>query len=111
MNNNAKYVLYIILFIVFLLVRINHIVNTQGIYEIDFKGLAIASSSFPFGIIKNTAIYDFFSPLYYLLIHFFVIFTIFKYNSSVICHSLKSRIKIVSNRKTGLYTFKTLTRA
>ena len=90
-NNYAKLILYIILFIAFLLVRISHIADIQGIYETDFKGLAIASSTFPFGIIKNTALYDFCSPVYYLLLHFFISFD----NSEIIARLVNSIIALI----------------
>lgn len=65
-NNNLKFIFYIILFIVFILIRINHILLSGEIDEISFKGLAISNCVWPFGIIKETALNDNFMPLYYL---------------------------------------------
>ena len=67
-NHNLKYVLYIILFIIFILIRINHILSSGEIEELGFKSLTISSAFWPFGIIKNTVLYDTFLPFYYLII-------------------------------------------
>ncbi len=72
-NEKSKYILYIMLFIIFALVRFNYIYSSIGIIDTDFKSIAIASSSFPFGIIKNCAIYDYFSPVYYFFLHFMLL--------------------------------------
>ena len=69
-NEKSKYILYIVLFMIFALVRFSYIFSTSGITDIDFKSMAIASSQFPFGIIKNSALLDYFSPVYYFLLHF-----------------------------------------
>lgn len=73
-TNNVKYILYIILFIVFILIRISYLLSSNNIEDISFKSLAIANNSFPFGIIKQAAINDIFTPIYYFLIHFIVLF-------------------------------------
>ncbi|MBQ9149779.1 hypothetical protein IJX73_02500 [bacterium] len=65
-NNNSKYILYIILFVIFILIRINYVLLTGEIEDISFKGLAISKCFWPFGIIKETAIADNFLPAYYL---------------------------------------------
>ena len=70
---SIKYILYIFLFVVFLITRISYIFCAPSIYETDFSGLSIASSSFPFGIIKQSVVSTFFSPFYYIFIHFFVL--------------------------------------
>ena len=67
-NNNSKYVLYIILFIIFILIRVIYVLQTSEIDNISFKGLAISSTFYPFGIIKNTIMHDCFLPLYYFII-------------------------------------------
>ena len=69
-NEKSKYILYIVLFIIFALVRYSYMTSTIGFVDQDFKSIAIASSSFPFGIIKNCAIMDYFSPIYYFILHF-----------------------------------------
>lgn len=70
---SIKYILYIVLFVAFLIARISYIFCAPSIYETDFSGLSIASSSFPFGIIKQSVLNTFFSPFYYIFIHFFVV--------------------------------------
>ena len=70
-NNNSKYVLYIILFIIFILIRISHLLSSGEIEEISFKSLSISASAWPFKIIYNTAVNDVFLPFYYLLIGIF----------------------------------------
>lgn len=72
-NEKSKYILYIVLFIIFALVRFGYIFSSAGINDIDFKSLSIASSGFPFGIIKNCAIMDYFSPAYYFILHFIML--------------------------------------
>ena len=72
-NEKSKYILYIVLFMIFALVRFGYIFSTTGITETDFKSIAIASTSFPFEIIKNCAIMDCFSPFYYFLLHFILL--------------------------------------
>ena len=67
-NNNSKYILYIILFIIFILIRINHVLLSGEIEDISFKSLAISHSFWPFGIIKETVLYDTFLPVYYFII-------------------------------------------
>ncbi|MBQ7287578.1 MAG: hypothetical protein IJW73_07455 [Candidatus Gastranaerophilales bacterium] len=67
-NNNSKYVLYIILFIIFILIRISHLLSSGEIEEISFKSLAISSCAWPFKIIYQTIINDTVLPLYYLII-------------------------------------------
>jgi len=66
-NNNLKYILYIILFIIFILIRINHVLLSNEIENISFKGLAISNSFWPFMVIKETALNDVFLPFYYLI--------------------------------------------
>ena len=66
-NNNLKYIVYAILLVVFILVRINHILLSGEIDDISFKGLAISNSFWPFGIIKETVLNDVFLPTYYLI--------------------------------------------
>jgi len=70
-NNGIKYIFYTVLVIFFLIFRINYIFNNLGITEIEFKSIAIASQGFPFGILKETVLNDYFMPVYYFLIHFF----------------------------------------
>lgn len=67
-NNNSKYVPYIILFIIFILIRINYVLLTGEIENIGFKSLAISNCAWPFGIIKEAALNDTFLPFYYLII-------------------------------------------
>ncbi len=67
-NHNLKYVLYIILFIIFILTRINHILSSGEIEELGFKSLTISGAFWSFGIIKNTVLYDTSLPFYYLII-------------------------------------------
>lgn len=66
--NNSKYVPYVILFIVFILIRINHILLSGEIENIGFKSLALASCTWPFGILKQTILNDIFMPAYYLIV-------------------------------------------
>lgn len=73
LNINSKSLYYIALFILFVFIRLNFILNSDGLYDIEFKTISIANSSFPFGIIKNSSVQDFFMPLYYLIIHFLVL--------------------------------------
>jgi len=75
-NAGLKYIFYIALFLIFIIYRINLILDSGGIAEIEYRTLSIASSTFPFGIIRHATLNDYFMPAYYLLIHFFV--TIFK---------------------------------
>lgn len=70
---SAKYILYIVLFVVFVSVRIIYNFSTNSIFETDFQGLALSSASFPFGIIKETVKNSFFMPFYYIFIHFFTV--------------------------------------
>ncbi len=86
--NKMKIIAYIILFAAFLIIRTNYIFQLNSIVDIDFKTLAIASSSFPFEIIKNTALLDCFSPIYYLLIHFFLLL----HNHEIIIRALNTII-------------------
>ena len=67
-NNNSKYVLYIILFIIFILIRINYQLSSGEIENIGLKSLAISRCAWPFGIIFETALKDTFLPFYYLII-------------------------------------------
>ena len=67
MSRNLKYVPYIILFIVFIVIRINYILLSGEIENISFKGLSISSCFWPFGVIKQTALYDLNLPFYYLI--------------------------------------------
>ena len=69
-NDGAKYIFYIILFVIFLIFRANYIYSSTGISEIEFKSLAISSLSFPFGILKETTLNDYFMPIYYYIVHF-----------------------------------------
>lgn len=69
--NLPKYFVYVLLFLVFLVIRCIFLVNENGIYPIELKSLGVASAFFPFGIIKESAIADCFLPFYYFLIHFF----------------------------------------
>lgn len=71
---SAKYILYVLLFVVFISVRIIYNFLTTSIFETDFQGLALSSASFPLGVIKETIKNSFFMPFYYLLIHFFSLF-------------------------------------
>ena len=97
---NINFVLYITIFIIFILTRINHIYSSQELIDIDFRGLAILSTGFPFGIIKNTTVYDFVSPIYYLIGHFF--FTIFKTDIAIkVLNSIISLANIVFFIKIG----------
>ena len=75
-NAGLKYIFYIALFLIFIIYRINFIIDSNGLYEIEYKTISIAGTTFPFGIIKQSVIKDYFMPVYYLIIHFFV--TIFK---------------------------------
>ena len=75
-NAGLKYIFYIALFLIFIIYRINSIIDFGGLLEIEYKTISIASSSFPFGIIKESILKDYFMPAYYLIIHFF--FVIFK---------------------------------
>lgn len=67
-NHNLKYVAYVILFIIFILIRINYVLQSGEIEEYGYKSLCISHSFWPFGIIKQTALYDSSLPLYYLII-------------------------------------------
>lgn len=67
-NYNSKYVLYIILFIIFILIRINHVLLSGEIEELSFKSLAISRCFYPFEILKETALSDTFLPAYYFII-------------------------------------------
>jgi len=67
-NNNSKYVLYIILFIIFILIRINHVLLSGEIEEISFKSLAISKCLYPFGILAQSVFQDTFLPFYYFII-------------------------------------------
>ena len=71
-NAGLKYIFYIALFLIFIIYRINLIVDSNGLYEIEYKTISIASAGFPFGIIKQAVLKDYFMPAYYLLIHFFI---------------------------------------
>ena len=71
-NAGLKYIFYIVLFLIFIIYRIGFIADSS-LYETEYKTLSIASASFPFGIIKEAVLKDYFMPLYYFLIHFFVI--------------------------------------
>lgn len=73
-DTGLKYIFYITLFLVFIIIRVNYILNTGGLYEVEYKTIAVASSSFPVGIIKNSIFKDYFMPPYYLIIHFFLYF-------------------------------------
>ncbi len=75
LQENTKYIFYILIFIVFVIIRANYLIHENGIINIEFKALAISSCSFPFGILKETILKDYFLPLYYFLIHYFFIFT------------------------------------
>ncbi|MBR5305224.1 MAG: glycosyltransferase family 39 protein [Candidatus Gastranaerophilales bacterium] len=70
-NNNSKYVPYIILFIIFILIRINYVLLSGEIENIGFKGLSISNCFWPFEVIKQTALCDVFMPFYYLIIGIF----------------------------------------
>ena len=72
---NAKYIFYILIFIIFVIIRANYLIVENEIISIEFKSLALANCSFPFGILKETILNDFFLPVYYFLIHSFVSFT------------------------------------
>ncbi len=74
--NSTNLFLYILVFLIFIIVRTCNITSNSGIYEIEFKTLAISNLSFPFQIIKESAINSYFLPFYYLIIHF--IQTLFK---------------------------------
>ena len=65
-NNNSKYMLYIILFIIFILIRINYVLLSGEIEELSFKGLAISRCFYPFETIKEAIINTNFLPFYYL---------------------------------------------
>lgn len=65
-NNNTKYMLYIILFIIFILIRINYVLLSGEIEELSFKGLAISRCFYPFETIKEAIINTNFLPFYYL---------------------------------------------
>lgn len=67
-NNNSKYILYIILFIIFILTRINHVLSSGEIEEISFKSLAISRCMYPFGILAQTVFQDTCLPIYYFII-------------------------------------------
>lgn len=67
-SNNTKYVPYVILLIIFILIRINHVLLSGEIENIGFKSLAISNCAWPFGIIKQSALNDTFMPFYYLII-------------------------------------------
>lgn len=66
-NNNSKYILYIILFIIFILTRINHVLSSGEIEEISFKSLAISRCMYPFGILAQTVFQDTCLPVYYFI--------------------------------------------
>ncbi len=67
----TKYFAFVLLFVVFVFLRVFYNIKTNNITELDFQGLALSSASFPFGIIKETALNSNFTPLYFILIHFF----------------------------------------
>lgn len=73
LNINSKSIYYIALLILFIFIRLNFIANSGGLIDIEFKTIAIANSSFPFGIIKNSSIQDFFMPVYYFILHFVIL--------------------------------------
>lgn len=106
-NNNLKFIFYIILFIVFILIRINHILLSGEIDEISFRGLAISNCAWPFGIIKETALNDNFMPLYYLfcgILRNEILIKIF--NSIIALANVVLVIKIgkkIFNEKLGLF--------
>lgn len=65
-NNNSKYMLYIILFIIFILIRINYVLLSGEIDELSFKGLTISKCLWPFETIKETVFTDLYTPIYFL---------------------------------------------
>ena len=69
-----QYIFYILIFIVFVIIRANYLINENEIISIEFKSLALASCSFPFGILKETILKDYFLPAYYFLIHYLIQF-------------------------------------
>ncbi len=62
------YAIPVVLIAVYILIRAIWLFGSNSIYETDFKGLAVARSFFPFGIIKQCAIKEYFMPLYYILL-------------------------------------------
>ncbi len=89
---NAKYIFYILIFIVFVIVRTHYLINENEIISIEFKSLALANCSFPFGILKETILKDYFLPMYYFLIHFFVPF----FNNTLIIKIFNSIISLIN---------------
>lgn len=106
-NNNSKFIFYIILFIIFILIRINHVLLSSEIDEISFKGLAISNCFWPFGVLKETAVSDSFMPLYYLftgILRNEILIKIF--NSFIALANVLLLIRIgkkILNEKTGLF--------
>lgn len=100
-KNNYRYIYYVIFLLLFAIVRYKFACANFNLTDLEFKSIAISSSNLPFGIIKNTAIYDNFLPAYYFLIHFFAKYlTLFKATVSIkILNSLLALL-------TALFIFK-----
>ncbi len=70
----TNFIIYTAILIIYLICRINYITNSTGISELDFKTLSLSSLSFPFEIIKETALNSVFLPFYNLFLHFICLF-------------------------------------
>lgn len=77
---------------IFAIIRTNYIINENEIINIEFKSIAIASCSFPFGIIKEAFVKDCFSPFYYILIHYLTVIQ----NSTVAIKIFNSAIALLN---------------
>lgn len=88
----SKYIYYIALILLFITARLYFIVNSAGYYDIEFKTIAIANSSFPFGIIKNSCTQDIFMPFYYLILRLFTIIS----KNEIYLRTINSAIALVN---------------
>ena len=72
---SVNIIIYTTIFILYFLFRINYIMLSVGLSEIDFKILSISNIPSPFEIIKQTALNTIFLPAYNLLVHIILIFS------------------------------------